>query len=583
MARVEPTTPPPEDMPPLPRHGWVAIALVLVAAFMQLVDVSIVNVAVTAIQRGLGADYTQIQWVLAGYTLAFAALLVAGGRMGDRIGRKRVFLTGMSAFTVASLLCGVAQSPEMLVGSRLLQGLGAALMYPQVYSVIQVAVPPKQRGAVLGALGGVIGLAAITGPLVGGLLIQADLFHWGWRPIFLVNVPVGLLSVLLALRFLPESRADEVDPIDWTGVVLITASVGLLVYPMVQGRDLGWPRWLFGLLAAGALGLLLFAAHELRRERTGRTPLIRMSLFANRGFSGGLALVVLFYGAFLPFFLVFSVYAQAGLGFTALQTGVMLVPYAFGSGLGSGASIALASRLGRSILHIGLLLLTAGTCWIAWTVHRHGSDLHRLQMLSPLLAAGLGFGLTVTPLVTLILAKAPLRYAGSASGTLTTAQQFGSAVGIALLGSFFFGLLGTHANTVADNQTAALTQKLTAEGMPASQADRAVAAFKKCFHDRANEKDSTVTPASCRSAAPAPGSKSGKVAQSPAAEKINSILTDAATQARHTDFAWSTERTLFVQIGSFGVCFVLVWVLPKVHGKELAEFEEKSQETVIIG
>ncbi|MEU5437998.1 MFS transporter [Streptomyces sp. NPDC020719] len=584
MARVETTTPLPKDMPPpMPRHGWVAIGLVLVAAFMQLVDVSIVNVAVTEIQRGLGADYTQIQWVLAGYTLAFAVLLVASGRMGDRIGRKRVFLIGMSAFTVASLLCGVAQNPEMLVGSRLLQGLAAALMYPQVYSVIQVTVPVKQRGAVLGVLGGVIGLAAITGPLVGGLLIQTNLFHWGWRPIFLVNVPIGLLTVLLALRFLPESRADEADPIDWAGVVLITLSVGLLVYPLVEGRDLGWPRWLFGLLAAGALGLLLFAAHELRRERTGRTPLIRMSLFANRGFSGGLLLVVLFYGAFLPFFLVFSVYAQAGLGYTALQTGVTLVPYAFGSGLGSGASIALASRLGRSILHIGLLLLIAGTCWITWTVHHHGSDLHRLQMLAPLLAAGLGFGLTVTPLVTLILAKVPLRHAGSASGTLTTAQQFGSAVGIALLGSLFFGLLGTHANTVTDRQSATLIQKLTAAGMPAPQADRAVAAFKQCFHDRASEKDSTVMPASCRSAAPASGSHSGKAAQSPAAKKINNILADTATRARHTDFAWSAERTLYVQIGAFGVCLVLVWLLPKVRGKELAEFEEQSQETVIIG
>ncbi|MFK8905442.1 MFS transporter [Streptomyces sp. YS-3] len=353
----------------------------LVAAFMQLVDVSIVNVTVTAIQRGLGAGYTHIPWVLSDYTLAFAALLVAGGRMGDRIGRKRVFPIGMSTFTIASLFCGVAQSPEILMGARLLQGLAAALMYPQVYSVIQVAVPPKQHGAVLGALGGVIGLAAITGPLVGGRLIQMDLFHWGWRPIFLVNIPVGLLTILRALRFLPESRADEADPIDWTGVALITASVGLLVYPHGAGRDLGWPPWLFSLLAVGTLGLLLFAAHELRRERASRTPLIRMSLCANRGFSGGLALVVLFYGAFLPFFLVFSIYVAGEARLHRAPDRRHARALTLGSGLGSGAFIVLASRLGRSILHFGLLLLIAGTCWVAWMVDRHGNDLHRLQML----------------------------------------------------------------------------------------------------------------------------------------------------------------------------------------------------------
>ncbi|MGW1075722.1 MFS transporter [Streptomyces sp. NPDC002537] len=572
MARVDTSAPIAGALPAGGRGGGITIAIVLVAAFMQLVDVSIVNVAVTAIQRGLGASYTELQWVLAGYTLAFAVFLVAGGRLGDRLGRKRMFLVGMSAFTAASLLCGVAQGPGMLVGSRLLQGLAAALMYPQVYSVIQVVVPAKRRGAVLGALGGVIGLAAVTGPLVGGLLIQADLFHWSWRPIFLVNVPVGVLAVLLAIRYLPESRADEADPIDWPGVALVTASVTLLVYPLVQGRDLGWPRWLFGLLAAGVLGLVAFALYELRRERSGRTPLIRMSLFASRGFSGGLVMVVLFYGAFLPFFLVFSVYVQSGLGFTALQAGVALVPYALGSALGSGASIALAPRLGRAVLHVGFLVLIAGTCWIAWTVHRLGTDLHGVQLLPALLVAGLGFGLTVTPLVTLILAKAPIRHAGSASGTLTTAQQFGSAVGIALLGSLFFGLIGNHADTVTADQAPRVVRQLTDAGLRPEQSLAVVDSYRRCFRDRAHEKDSTVTPESCR--------RTGAV---PVSGQVDRVLKRSADEATRTDFAWSVERTLYVQIGLFGVCFLLVWILPKVRGKELAEFEEKSRDAVVIG
>ncbi len=558
-----------------PRTGLV-IALVLVAAFMQLVDVSIVNVAVAAIQRGLGTTYSQLQWVLAGYTLAFAVLLVAGGRLGDRCGRKRMFLLGMTGFTIASLLCGAAQTPGMLVGSRLAQGLTAALMYPQVYSVIQVTVPRKQRGAALGALGGVIGLAAITGPLVGGLLIQADLFHWGWRPIFLVNVPIGVITVLLAMRYMPESRAEEPDPIDWVGVALVSISIGALVYPLVQGRDMGWPQWLIGMLGAGVCGLLMFAVYEHYRERVGRAPLIRMSLFKNRGFTGGLVLILLFYGAFLPFFLIFSVYMQAGLGYSALYTGVALVPYALGSGLGSGVSIALAPRLGRNILHIGLGLLIAGTCWIMWTVRQHGTDLRTLQLLPSLLVAGLGFGLTVTPLVTLILAKVPAYHAGSASGTLTTVQQFGSAVGIAVLGTLFFGMLGWHSNTVTAHQAPAISRQLSTAGLSASDAAISVREYGKCFRDRASEKDTSVTPASCR-LAEADTRKFGH------AEGASHVLATSAQQANRVNFAWSVQHTLILQIALFATCFLIAFALPNVRGKELAEFEQQSQDAVIIG
>ncbi|MCQ4080752.1 MFS transporter [Streptomyces sp. RB6PN25] len=554
---------------PRQRTG-ITVAIVLVAAFMQLIDVSIVNVAVASIQQGLGATDTQIQWVLAGYTLAFAVLLVAGGRLGDRLGRRRMFLVGMAGFTLASLLCGAATSPAILVGSRLVQGLAAALMYPQVYSVIQVAVSPKQRGAVLGALGGVIGLAAITGPLVGGLLINVNLFGWTWRPIFLVNVPIGVLTIMFALRFLPESRSEEPHAIDWLGVALVTLGVGLLVYPLVQGRETGWPEWMFGMLAAGATALLVFCIYESYRERTGRTPLVRMSLFAGRGFSGGLILIIVFYGAFLPFFLVFSLYVQVGLGYSALAAGVTLVPYALGSGAGSGLSIALAPRMGRTILHIGLALLIAGSCGIAWTVHRVGSHLHGVQLLPSLVVAGLGFGLTVTPLVTLILAKVPVHHAGSASGVLTTAQQFGSAGGIAVLGTVFFGLLGAHADTITHAQTPALTRQITPLATTGQPAPQVVAGYLTCFHDRANEKDSSVVPASCQDPHPEPTA-------------VENVLDTYVDQAEREDFAWSAEHTVYVQIGLFAVCFLLVSTLPKVRGKELAEFEKQAQDAVIIG
>lgn len=553
------------------RHPWLILVIVLTAAFMQLVDVSIVTVAVASIQNGLDAGYAQVQWVLAGYTLAFAVLLVTGSKLGDRLGRKRVFILGMAAFTLASLLCGAAGNAETLIAARLLQGLAAALMYPQVYSVIQVTFPPQRRGMAFGILGGVIGLAAITGPLVGGLLIQADLFGWSWRPIFLVNIPVGLLAVVLAARFIPESRAASPGRQDLMGVLLVTAGLVLLVYPMVQGRELGWPVYLFVMAAAGVVVLTLFGLYERQRESRGRTPLIRTGLFRNRGFTAGLLLIIVFYGAFLPFFLVFSVYLQSGLGYSALHTGVAVLPYALGSGIGSGVSVALAPRLGRLALQIGLTVLIAGTLGITWAVHQWGTGLETRHVMIPLLVAGLGFGFTVTPLVTLILARIPLTDAGSASGTLTTAQQIGSSVGVAVLGAFFFGLLGSQANAATVAEVPRLKADLAAVHITGPAAQNIVDGFRVCFHDRAAATDPTAVPASCRRTSDRPDAS------------VQQAVEAASTRALHTDFAESVQRTLLLQSLLFAGCLVLVFVLPKVRGRELSEFEEKSQDAVIIG
>ncbi|MCZ9342332.1 MFS transporter, partial [Streptomyces sp. TRM76130] len=272
----------------------------------------------------------------------------------------------------------------------------------------------------------------------------------------------------------------------------------------------------------GVATLVLFGLYEQRRSRTGRHPLIRIGMFRNRSFTGGLLLIILFYGAFLPFFLVFSVYVQSGLGFTALKAGVALVPYAMGTGAGSGISIALAPRLGRSILQLGLTILILGTIIIAWVVHEWGTDLHSLQLLAPLLVAGLGFGLTVTPLVTLILSRIAAHEAGSASGALTTAQQVGSALGIAVIGALFFGLLGSHANAVTAAQVPRLKQELTSVRVDPATADHVIAAYRTCFHDRMRQSDPTAVPASCQ--VPRPGGH------------VGGLLTQAAQAAVRTDF-----------------------------------------------
>jgi EmrB/QacA subfamily drug resistance transporter len=235
-------------------HGnpFVALAIVLVAAFMVLLDISIVNVAIPSIQRDLHATFPEIQWVIAGYALAYGVMLITGGRLGDIVGRKRMFIVGVGGFTVASALCGLAQSGLQLVFFRVLQGLMASMMYPQIFSIITIAFPPERRAAALGILGGVIGLATITGPLLGGILINANLFNLDWRPIFLINVPVGTLAIVAAVLRLEESRPPSAPKLDIPGVLIASAGLFLLSFPLVEGRDAGWPWWAFAMLAGAA-------------------------------------------------------------------------------------------------------------------------------------------------------------------------------------------------------------------------------------------------------------------------------------------------------------------------------------------
>src|SRR6266487_2722732 len=354
---------------------WLALGVVLIAVFMQLMDISIVNVAIPSIQRDLDASYSQVQWVLAGYQLAFAVVLITGGRLGDIYGRKRLFLIGVSGFTVASALCGFAQSPVMLVGSRFLQGAMGALMFPQALSVTQVEFPPRERGAAFGITGAVIGLATISGPLLGGLLIAGNLLGLDWRPIFLVNLPLGVLAVVAAVVLLRESRAEGALRLDPGGVAIVSAALLILVF-----------------------------------------------------FSGVAA-----------FFLTFSLFLQIGLGFTALHSGLTTIPFSFGTAIGSAVSVRLAPRLGRAILSLGCLLLVAGMLAVMATVSRYGEGIHSWQLLPALVVCGLGLGCTIPPLLNVILAGISGRNAGSASGVLSTTQQVGGALGVAIIGVIFFG------------------------------------------------------------------------------------------------------------------------------------------------
>jgi len=543
---------------------WIALAVVLTAGFMQLVDISIVNVAIPSIQRDLDATYSQIQWVLAGYQLAFAVMLITGGRLGDIFGRKRLFMTGMAGFTLASALCGLAQSAEMLIGSRVLQGLFGAVMFPQILSVIQVTFPPKERAGAFGMFGATIGLATITGPLVGGLLIEADLFGLEWRPIFLVNVPIGILALAAAARYLIESRAPRALRLDPIGVAIVTAGLLLLVYPLVQGRDLDWPLWTFLSMAAAVPVLALFAVYERHKKRLDGSPLVDLDLFRQRSFAPGLAVAGIFFMGIPAFFLIFSLWLQIGLGFTALHAGLTGIPFAIGSALASAASVRLAPALGRRILSVGSLLLIAGMAALIWTVDHYGGAVHSWQLIPALLVCGLGLGSVVAPLVNVVLAGIRGQDAGSASGVLTTVQQVGGAIGVALIGVIFFGLLGSQAAGVAGDVLPGLQRELQAAGLPPAVTQQVAAGFRTCFEDRSSAKDPSAVTASC-ARAQAQGQSQPQLAQ---------VVGTAADSARRENFSRAFQRTLLFEIGVFLASFLLVFLLPQARGEEAGRHAE---------
>lgn len=426
------------------RSRIIAVVVLLFASFMDLMDNTIVNVALPAIKQELGASPEQLEWVVSGYILAFAAVLVTGGRLGDILGRRGVFVIGAAGFTAASLLAGLATSGDELVALRVVQGVFAGLMVPQVRSVIQALFAPRERAAVYGIAGAVTGLAAVAGPLIGGALITGDAFGIGWRSIFMINVPIGVLLLIGAVLFIPESRSEHPLRLDVAGVLLVMGGVLALIYPLVEGRQLGWPWWTFALMIiVSPLLLALFVLQQRRRSAASRAPLVPMTLFLDRGFSAGLITQLAFQAGVVSYFLILTIYLQTGLGFNAWDAGLSILPFSLGAIIGSGASVPLTAKLGKLLVFTGATLQGAGIAWSVSTVAHRGQTLDIGDLIWPLGVAGIGLGLFVVPLLDVALATVHVNSAGSASGALSTFQQVGATLGIAVVGVIFFGIIGT--------------------------------------------------------------------------------------------------------------------------------------------
>jgi EmrB/QacA subfamily drug resistance transporter len=423
------------------RGRLLAVLVLMIASFMDLMDVTIVNVALPSMQRDLGATPAQLQWVVAAYLLPFAVLLITSGRLGDIAGRRRMFLIGVSAFTVLSLVAGVAPSADILVIARALQGVAAALMIPQVLSIIQAMFAPRERAAVFGLYGAVTGLAAVVGPLLGGWLVTADVWGTGWRSIFLINLPIGLLLLFATLRWVPESRSPHPLHLDLPGVALSATAVFLVVFPLVQGRELGWPAWLIGMLVASGPAFAVFAWLEWWLERRGGSPVVPMSLFTKKGFSSGAIVTTTFNAGVGGFFLVLALYLQGVLGFTAWEAGLVLVPFSIGAMVASGLAVPLAAKAGRLVILAGGAVIAGAMIFARSVAMDAGADLATFGLLVPMVLAGIGLGLVVVPLVDVTLAGVVVRDAGAASGVLNTTRQLGQAFGVAVVGVVFFGIL----------------------------------------------------------------------------------------------------------------------------------------------
>ncbi|SCX56513.1 MFS transporter [Variovorax sp. EL159] len=424
--------------------GRLGLWVMLSGTFLVVLDFFIVNVALPSMQRELQAGTATLQLVVAGYGLATAAGLITGGRLGDMFGRRRMFMLGLLLFTLASAACGLAPNAELLVAARVLQGLAGALLQPQVLAMIGLAFTGEDRARAFAAYGLTLGLGATLGQLVGGLLIHADLAGLGWRSCFLINVPIGLLALVLAPRVIPPLASGGNSRLDLVGMLLVAAGSVAVVLPLVEGRQQGWPLWSWLCLAAALPLLAAFAFQQRRLAARGGAPLVAPALLANGRFVMGLLTTLAFYVGNASLYFVLALYLQQGLALDPLTSGIVFTSLAVGFFATSMAGARLARRFGgKPPIALGALVLAAGHALQFVNVAGWAGHAHVVAWMVPLLLLqGAGLGMVMAPLVSTVLAGLPAQHAGVASGVLSMVQQASNALGVALIGILFYGRLG---------------------------------------------------------------------------------------------------------------------------------------------
>ena len=441
------------------KRAWASLAVLMVGLFMSLLDTTIVNVALPTIRDSINADEATLAWIISGYALAFGLVLIPAGRIGDSLGHKWVFFAGLALFTAASLFAGVAQDPTQLIVARVLQGLGGGIFFPPVTAFIQLLFPPTKRGKAFAILGAVLGVSSALGPIIGGLLIEAFGEQSGWRYIFFVNLPIGVAGMVAAAIVLPKLAPGVKLSLDGVGLLLLAGSLVAILVPLIQGQEEGWPLWTYVSIVAGIVLLVLFALWERRLAARGISPLVPPRLFSHAAFTGGTILALVYFAAFTSIFFTIALLWQAGLGHTALESGLVTIPFAIGNIIAASQSDRLAQKLGRGVLVLGAGMVFLGlvSLWIIFLTVP-GADLTNWILLGPMLVAGLGNGFFIAPNSRFIVATVDQSEAGAASGVIGTMQRIGSAIGIAVVSSVLFAVanLGGVADEIKQKVGAAL-------------------------------------------------------------------------------------------------------------------------------
>src|SRR6516165_469829 len=426
---------------PNPRR-WFMLPVVLTAMFMAGFDIWAVNVAAPSLQRDLHVSDAALQLIVGGYAFMYASGMVTGGRLGDLFGYRRMFMIGVISFAAASLLCGLAQSSGELVAARLVQGLTGAAMVPQVLALITATFPAHERSRALAWFGVTMGVGFVSGQILGGGLIEANIFGLGWRSIFLVNVPVGVLALVAAALVVPHAWAQRRPRLDPLGAIGVSVSIALALVPLTLGRDQGWPPWTWVSLAAALPVLALTLAWERRLTRRNGEPMLDLPLFRDRTFSAGLMVnfgLVFFFASFM---FVLTLLLQAGLGQSPLHAGVEALPLAVAFTVMSILSPRFSARLGSRAITLGATITTLGTIGLAVTGAHYGAGLTGWDLAPATVLIGIGQGIALPLLIGAVLAHVRPERAGAAAGILTTTQQFGAASGIAIIGAIFYSALG---------------------------------------------------------------------------------------------------------------------------------------------
>ncbi|MFB8009402.1 MFS transporter [Nocardia sp. NPDC056000] len=427
---------------PFPNR-WRVLPVILTAMFMAMFDYFVINVAASSLQHDLHAGEAALELVVGGYGFAYASGLITGGRFGDLYGHRRMFVIGMLAFAAASLLCGLAWSAWSLVGFRVLQGITAAAMVPQMLALINTMFPPAERAKAMAAFGATVGLGAVSGQVLGGVLLDLDLFGWGWRTIFFINLPIGVIAALLAARWLPRHEQTHRPRLDPVGALGISAALALVLVPVTLGRPEGWPVWTWVSMAAALPVLLLTLRYEAALTRRGGQPVLDTALIRERVFAAGMVISGGYLAFFAGFMLCLTLLLQNGLGMSPLAAGLTFAPLGIAFATSSLFARKVAERIGNRVMVLGTGISFTGLAITVGVLGWYGSSITAMTLIPGMVLVGIGNGMTIPSAIGAVLsAGIPAHQAGMAAGVLTTAQQFGNAIGATVLGTIFFSALG---------------------------------------------------------------------------------------------------------------------------------------------